>query len=37
MLSDIYAKSVLFDDSNRYFYGNGFDKDYQSLNLDDQS
>jgi hypothetical protein len=34
-LTDIYAKSILFDYSYRYFYGDGFGKDYQILNLDE--
>lgn len=34
-LGDIYAKSILFDYSYRYFYGDGFGKDYQILNLDE--
>lgn len=34
-LTDTYAKSVLFDYSYRYFYGDGFGKDYQILNLDE--
>tara|TARA_R110000868_G_scaffold405577_1_gene685098 strand:- start:21756 stop:25022 length:3267 start_codon:yes stop_codon:yes gene_type:complete len=34
-LTDIYAKSTLFDYSYRYFYGDGFGKDYQILNLDE--
>ncbi len=33
-LTDSYAKSTLFDYSYRYFYGDGFGKDYQILNLD---
>jgi hypothetical protein len=28
---------LLFDYSNRYFYGDGFGKGYQRLNLDDQT
>jgi type III restriction/modification enzyme restriction subunit len=36
-LTDLYAKSILFDYSYRYFYGDGFGKDYQILNLDDQT
>lgn len=35
-LSDQYAKSVLVDYSYRYFYGDGFGKDYQILNLEQQ-
>ena len=34
-LSDLYAKNTLFDYSYRYFYGDGFGKDYQILNLDE--
>ncbi len=34
-LSDQYAKNILFNYSYRYFYGDGFGKDYQILNLDD--
>ena len=34
-LTDLYAKSTLFDYSYRYFYGDGFGKDYQILNLDE--
>ena len=30
-----YARSIVFDYSYRYFYGDGFGKDYQILNLDD--
>ena len=33
-LTDLYAKTTLFDYSYRYFYGDGFGKDYQILNLD---
>ena len=33
-LSKLYAKSTLCDYSYRYFYGDGFGKDYQILNLD---
>ena len=33
-LVELYAKSTLFDYSYRYFYGDGFGKDYQILNLD---
>jgi hypothetical protein len=36
-LSDAYAKSILFDYSYRYFYGDGFGKDYQILNLDEDT
>ncbi len=34
-LIDLYAKGTLFDYSYRYFYGDGFGKDYQILNLDE--
>jgi hypothetical protein len=34
-LTDLYAKSILFDYSYRYFYRDGFGKDYQILNLDE--
>jgi len=34
-LTDLYAKSILFDYSYRYFYADGFGKDYQILNLDE--
>lgn len=34
-LTDTYAKNTLFDYSYRYFYGDGFGKDYQILNLDE--
>lgn len=33
-LTNLYAKGILFDYSYRYFYGDGFGKDYQILNLD---
>ena len=33
-LTQLYAKSTLCDYSYRYFYGDGFGKDYQILNLD---
>lgn len=36
-LTDIYARSTLFDYSYRWFYGDGFGKDYQILNLEDDS
>ena len=32
--TELYAKSTLCDYSYRYFYGDGFGKDYQILNLD---
>ena len=34
-LTELYAKSTLFDYSYRYFYGDGFGKDYQILNLEE--
>jgi hypothetical protein len=34
-LADQYAKNILVDYSYRYFYGDGFGKDYQILNLDE--
>jgi hypothetical protein len=34
-LTDLYAKSMLFDYSYRHFYSDGFGKDYQILNLDE--
>ena len=33
-LTEVYAKSTLCDYSYRYFYADGFGKDYQILNLD---
>lgn len=36
-LTDAYAKTILFDYSYRYFYSDGFGKDYQILNLDDET
>ncbi len=33
-LADLYAKNILCDYSYRYFYSDGFGKDYQILNLD---
>jgi hypothetical protein len=36
-LTDLYTKSILFDYSYRYFYGDGFGKDYQILNLDEET
>jgi hypothetical protein len=36
-LTDLYAKNILFDYSYRYFYGDGFGKDYQILNLDEET
>jgi Type III restriction enzyme, res subunit len=37
VLTDRYAKNVLVDYSYRYFYGDGFGKDYQILNLDEET
>ncbi len=34
-LTDQYAKNILFNYSYRYFYEDGFGKDYQILNLDE--
>ena len=34
-LTSLYARSTLFDYSYRWFYGDGFGKDYQILNLED--
>lgn len=36
-LTELYARSTLFDYSYRWFYGDGFGKDYQILNLEDDS
>ena len=36
-LTRLYARSTLFDYSYRWFYGDGFGKDYQILNLEDDS
>lgn len=36
-LTDLYAKNTIFDYSYRYFYGDGFGKDYQILNLDEET
>jgi hypothetical protein len=36
-LTELYSLSTLFDYSYRYFYGDGFGKDYQILNLDDDT
>ncbi len=35
-LSDLYARSTLFDYSYRWFHGDGFGKDYRILNLEDE-
>lgn len=35
VLSRRYARSIVFDYSYRYFYGDGYGKDYQILNLDE--
>jgi hypothetical protein len=34
-LTTLYARNILVDYSYRYFYGDGFGKDYQILNLDE--
>lgn len=34
-LTDLYAKNILFDYSYRYFYQDGFGKDYQIMNIQD--
>lgn len=36
-LTSLYARSILFDYSYRYFYNDGFGKDYQILNLDNDT
>jgi len=36
-LEQVYAKCILFDYSYRYFYGDGYGKDYRILNLADDS
>ena len=36
-LTDEYAKCILFDYSYRYFYGDGYGKDYRVLNLEEGS
>jgi hypothetical protein len=36
-LEQVYAKSILFDYSYKYFYGDGYGKDYRILNLADDS
>ena len=36
-LSQEYAKSIVFDYSYRYFYGDGYGKDYRILNLPDDN
>jgi hypothetical protein len=36
-LADQYAKNILVDYSYRYFYEDGFGKDYQILNLDEET
>lgn len=36
-LTDQYARSILFDYSYRWFFQDGFGKDYQILNLEDDS
>ena len=34
-LTDIYSKSIIFDYSYKYFYGDGYGKDFEILNLDE--
>ena len=36
-LANLYARSTLFDYSYRWFYNDGFGKDYRILNLEDDS
>lgn len=36
-LQNLYAKATLFDYSYRYFYGDGYGKDYHILNLDEDT
>jgi hypothetical protein len=36
-MSDLYARSVLFDYSYRWFHADGFGKDYEILNLEDDT
>ncbi len=36
-LQNLYTKAILFDYSYRYFYGDGYGKDYHILNLDDST
>lgn len=36
-LANEYAKCILFDYSYRYFYGDGYGKEYRILNLEDDS
>lgn len=36
-LQNLYAKAVLFDYSYRFFYADGYGKDYHILNLDDET
>ena len=36
-LTQVYAKSILFDYSYRYFYHDGYGKEYRILNLEDDS
>jgi hypothetical protein len=36
-LTDLYARNILFDYSYRHFYRDGFGKDYQILNLDEDT
>jgi hypothetical protein len=34
-LTDVYSKSIIFDYSYKYFYGDGYGKDFEILNLDE--
>lgn len=36
-MTQLYARSILFDYSYRYFYRDGFGKDYQILNLNEET
>lgn len=36
-LTNLYARNILFDYSYRYFYQDGFGKDYHILNLDEET
>jgi len=36
-LTQVYAKSILFDYSYRYFYEDGYGKEYRILNMEDDS
>lgn len=37
VLTDMYAKGIIFNYSYRYFYNDGFGKDYQIINLDEDT